>query len=85
MAYSVFLTAFAKKQIVKLDRQTAKRITKKLHEISVDPFLYVSKLVGQDFYKLRVGDYGVLLILQQDKLIIIVVEVRHRRNVYDNM
>lgn len=85
MAYSVFLTAFAKKQMAKLDRQTAKRITRKLHEISVDPFPHVSKFIGQDFYKLRVGDYRVLLTIQQDKLIIIVVEVRHRRNVYANV
>ena len=82
MAYNVFLTDFAKKQLAKLDRQTAKRITKKLHDVSVDPFLYVSKLAGRDFYKLRVGDYRVLMIIQQDKLVILVVEVRHRRNVY---
>lgn len=82
MAYSIFLTDFAKKQLSKLDKQIAKRITKKLHEISNDPFLYVSKLVGQDLYKLRIGDYRVLMTIQQDKLIIIVVEVRHRRNVY---
>jgi mRNA interferase RelE/StbE len=82
LAYSIFLTDFAKKQLIKLDRQTAKRITKKLHEVSIDPFLYVSKLVGRDFYKLRVGDYRVLMTIQQDRLIIVVVEVRHRRNVY---
>ena len=82
MAYNIFLTDFAKKQLSKLDKQIAKRITKKLHEISNDPFLYVSKLVGQDLYKLRVGDHRVLMTIQQDKLIIIVAEVRHRRNVY---
>lgn len=82
MAYNIFLTDFAKKQLSKLDKQIAKRITKKLHEISSDPFLYVSKLVGQDLYKLRVGDYRVLMTIQQDKLVIIVVEVRQRHNVY---
>ena len=82
MAYNIFLTDTAKKQLSKLDRQTAKRIDKKLREISNDPFLYVSRLVGQDLYKLRVGDYRVLMTIQQDKLIIIVVEVSHRRNVY---
>lgn len=82
MAYSIFLTDFAKKQLAKLDRQTAKRITKKLRDVSNNPFLYVSRLVGQDLYKLRVGDYRVLMTIQQDKLIIIVIEVSHRRNVY---
>lgn len=82
MIYNIFLTDSAKKQLAKLDRQTAKRITKKLHEVSIDPFLYVSRLVGQDLYKFRVGDYRILMTIQQDKLIIIVVEVSHRRNVY---
>ncbi|MEM2785179.1 MAG: type II toxin-antitoxin system RelE/ParE family toxin [Candidatus Nitrosotenuis sp.] len=82
MVYNIFLTESAKKQLAKLDRQAAKRIAKKLHEVSTDPFLFVSRLVGQDLYKLRVGDYRVLMVIQQDKLIIIVVEVRHRRNVY---
>ncbi len=82
MAYNIFITDTAKKQMAKLDRQTVKRITKKLREVSNDPFLYVSRLVGQDLYKLRVGDYRVLMTIQQDKLIIIVVEVSHRRNVY---
>jgi mRNA interferase RelE/StbE len=82
LTYNIFLTDFAKKQLAKLDRQAAKRITKKLHEVSTDPFLYVSKLAGQDLYNLGVGDYRVLMIIQQDKLIVIVVEVSHRRNVY---
>jgi mRNA interferase RelE/StbE len=82
LIYNIFLTDSAKKQLAKLDRQTAKRITKKLHEVSIDPFLYVSRLVGQDLYKFRVGDYRILMTIQQDKLIIIVVEVSHRRNVY---
>jgi mRNA interferase RelE/StbE len=82
LAYSIFLTDTAKKQMAKLDKQIAKRITKKLHDLSIDPFLYVSRLLDQDLYKLRVGDYRVLMTIQHTKLIIIVVEVSHRRNVY---
>lgn len=82
MAYSIFITNTAKRQLAKLDKQTAKRIDKKLQEISNDPFHYVSRLVGQEIYKLRVGDYRVLMTIQQDKLIIMVVEISHRHNVY---
>ena len=60
----------------------AKRIDKKLHEISDDPFLYVTKLVGLEFYKLRLGDYRVLMSISKNSLIIMVVEISHRRNVY---
>ena len=82
MAYNIHLTDTAKKQLAKLDGQIAKRIAKKLHEISDDPFPYVSKLIGVELYKLRVGDYRVLMNIQQNKLIIIVIEISHRRNVY---
>jgi len=82
LAYNIFITDTAKKQLAKIDRQTAKMIDKKLREISHEPFLYVSKLSSLDLYKLRVGDYRVLMNIQKDRLIILVVEISHRRNVY---
>lgn len=82
MAYNIYITDTAKKQLAKIDKQTARRIDNKLREISHDPFLYVTKLVGLDFYKLRVGDYRILMTIQKDKLIITVVEISYRRNAY---
>lgn len=82
MAYSIRITDTAKNQLAKLDRQTAKRIDKKLREIAHDPFQYVSKLAGLEFYKLRVGDYRVLMSIQRGNLIIMVIEISHRRNAY---
>jgi mRNA interferase RelE/StbE len=82
LAYSILVTDTAKKQLEKIDRQTAKRIDKKLREISHDPFLYVSRLVGLELYKVRVGDHRVLMSIQKDKLVIVVIEICHRRNVY---
>jgi len=82
LVYNIRITDTAKNQLAKLDRQIAKRIDKKLREISRDPFLYVSKLEGLEFYKLRVGDYRVLMSIQRNNLIIMVVEISHRRNVY---
>lgn len=82
MAYNIYITDTAKKQLAKIDKQTARRIDNKLREISHNPFLYVSKLVGLDFYKLRIGDYRVLMTIQKEKLIIMVVEISHRRNAY---
>ncbi|MGI0088425.1 MAG: type II toxin-antitoxin system RelE family toxin [Nitrosotalea sp.] len=82
MAYNILVTETAKRQLAKIDKQAAKKIDKKLREISHDPFLYVSRLAGLEIYKIRVGDYRVLMSIQKDKLIIVVVEIGHRRNVY---
>jgi len=82
LTYNIRVTETAKKQLSKIDRQAARRIDKKLREISSDPFLHVTRLVGLEIYKLRVGYYRVLMSIQKDKLVIMLVEIAHRRNVY---
>ncbi|WKT57912.1 type II toxin-antitoxin system RelE/ParE family toxin [Candidatus Nitrosotenuis chungbukensis] len=79
MAYSIRITDTAKNQLAKADRPTAKRIDKKLREVAPNPFQYVSKAAGLEFYKLRVGDYRILMSIQRNNLIILVVEISHRR------
>ena len=82
MTYSIRVTETAKKQLSKIDKQTAQRIDSKLREIASDPFAHVTRLVGLELYKMRVGDYRVLMSIQKDKLVVMVVEIGHRRNVY---
>jgi mRNA interferase RelE/StbE len=48
----------------------------------VRPLHFVNPLVGSPYYRLRIGDYRVILGLSQDKLIIFVIELGHRRNIY---
>lgn len=41
------------------------------------------KLVGSDaFYRIRVGDYRVVYEIADDRLVVVVVKVGHRREVY---
>ncbi|MFZ1076328.1 MAG: type II toxin-antitoxin system RelE/ParE family toxin [Nitrosotalea sp.] len=82
MVYNILITETAKKQLAKVDRQNAIRIDKKLREILHDPFLYITRLANLELYKLRVGDYRVLMSIQKNRLIIVVVEISHRRNAY---
>ena len=82
MTYSIRVTETAKKQLSKIDKQTARRIDSKLREIASDPFAHVTRLVGLELYKMRVGDYRILMSIQKDKLVVMVVEIGHRRNVY---
>jgi mRNA interferase RelE/StbE len=39
-------------------------------------------LSGRDEYRLRVGDYRVLFEIEDDQLVVLVVEIGHRREVY---
>jgi mRNA interferase RelE/StbE len=77
-----------KKQLAKLDRQIAKRITDFLHERVArldDPRSIGESLTGSrlgDLWKYRVGNYRVLCDIQDDRLVILAVKVGHRREVY---
>jgi mRNA interferase RelE/StbE len=59
------------------------RIIATIKRIRIRPDEYVRKLVGDDIYSLRVGNYRVILDLDKEKLIVLVLRIGHRRTVYD--
>ena len=69
-------------QLKKIDKITAKRIVEKLKSIDADPFSYITKLTDVDIYKLRVGNYRIKMLIEKNKLHIIVIEIGHRKNIY---
>ncbi len=80
--YEIIFSDKAKRQFAKLDKSIQERIIKSLERIRIRPEAYVTKLVGDPGYKLRVGDYRVILDIDRNRLIIIVIKVGHRRNIY---
>lgn len=83
MTWSVLWSSRSIKQIKKLDKKQARRIRDAVLEITGNPFIAVKKLSDSAFFRLRVGDYRIIMDLQKGKMIIFVVEVDHRRRVYD--
>ncbi|MCF0242088.1 MAG: type II toxin-antitoxin system RelE/ParE family toxin [Treponema sp.] len=75
------------KEFKKLDKTVAVRIKKYMDEVAAlkDPRSRGKGLVGNlsGYWRYRVGDYRILCRIQDDKLVIIVVEIGHRRNVYE--
>lgn len=82
MAWSVLWSDRSRKQLKKMDRKTAGRIIDGVEDIRGDPFAAVSRLAGSRFYRLRVGDYRVILDLRQSKMIVFVVEADNRKRIY---
>ena len=81
--YSIIFNPFAEKQLKKLDNNLQIRILDVLNRIRIRPHHFVKRLVGSPYFRLRVGDYRVILDIQNDKLVIVVVELGHRKNIYD--
>jgi len=80
--YEVIISEKAKKQLLKLEKNIQERIVSALERIRIRPESYVKKLVGDPGYRLRVGDYRVIIDIQKDKLIILVIKIGHRKNIY---
>lgn len=82
MTYEVILTKIATQQLSKMEKNIAKKIADKLEKIRDNPFLFVRKLRDSDFYRLRVGDFRVIMNIDRGKMVILVIEVGHRKNIY---
>ncbi len=81
--YEVKLTQTSEKQLKKLDKQIQERIISLLERIRINPIPHITKLVGQQFYRLRAGDYRIILKVDHGTLLILVVEIGRRENTYD--
>jgi len=81
--YKVEFSQTAEKQLNKLNREIQERIIAVLERIRFKPFHFVKKLINSPYYRLRVGDYRVILDIQKNKLIIFVIELGHRKNIYN--
>ncbi len=88
MAWKIELTASARKQLDKLDKPITKRILSFLHE-RVEP-LDDPRSIGQalrgtklgNFWKYRIGDYRIIASIEDGRLLILIVRIGHRREVY---
>ena len=88
MAWQIEIGEAAKKELSKLDKQVAQRITTFLRERlakldnprSIGDPLKGSKL--GEFWKYRVGDYRIVCSIEDGTLRILVIKIGNRREVY---
>jgi mRNA interferase RelE/StbE len=88
MSFVVRVTPGAQKQIRKLDPQVARRIRSFLEDTLQgiqNPRVLGKPLVDQDFWRYRVGDYRILVSIQDNELLILVVAIAHRREIYRDL
>lgn len=83
MTFEVVWSQSAIKQLKKLDRSVAKRIVDSVDKLHLDPHRVISRIVNSPYFRLRVGDYRVLVDIQRKELRVLVLKVGHRKSVYD--
>ena len=82
--YKIEIKKSAAKEISKLPKVAVQRIVNKIQTLSDDPRPNgCKKLSGDEKYRIRIGVYRVLYSIMDEKLVIYIVKVGHRKEIYD--
>ncbi len=82
--YTVTILPSALGRLAELPRRDQKKIKERIDRLAVDPRLPgVQKLQGEsDLFRLRSGNYRIIYSIEDVRLIVLVIRIGHRRDVY---
>lgn len=81
--YELIYSPSALKQLGKLENNIKERILNSLERLRIRPeSCDIKKLVGMKGYRIRVGDYRIIFDMEKQKLLILVLKIGHRKNIY---
>jgi mRNA interferase RelE/StbE len=82
-AYKLYFKKSVQKDLNAIPKADLKRILQGIEGLSENPRpAGCEKLTGQDRYRLRQGRYRILYSIQDDELMVWVVKVGHRKDIY---
>ena len=87
MSYRIEVKRSAAKTLKKIPKASRKRIVEKIDSLAESPpNPDTTKMKGNNpFHKVRVGDYRIVYEIQEDVLVILVVKISHRKDIYRNL
>lgn len=81
--YTVLITKTVQKQLNRLPDDLADRLEQKMLSLEEDPRPYdCRKLKGREAYRLRLGNYRFIYEVSDKVLVVLVLKVGHRKDVY---
>lgn len=83
--YSIDYSKAARKALKSMPRNTARLVMEKIEALAADPYSpnnNVRKLTDHPGYRLRVGDWRVVYLIHEQALVIAVVRIAPRGEVY---
>lgn len=87
MKYTILFTTSAAKALTKLQDSTAAKISAMIDNLGAVPRPQgCKKLSGQDnLYRVRAGDYRIVYQIQDKQVVVLIVRIGHRRDIYRDM
>ena len=81
--YEVRLLVTARRQLLRVPARIRSRVGNAIRALSADPRPPCKKLAGSsDYYRIRVSDYRVLYEVRDSDVLVLVIKIGHRREVY---
>ena len=85
-SYKIYFRKSAAKELDKLPKTALQKIIKRIEQLATEPRPSGSeKLTGQEFYRIRQGDYRIIYSIQDNELTIWVVKIGHRKDIYKRL
>ena len=87
MKYRIEVKRSAAKALKKIPKLDKRRIVEKIDSLAGElPDPETTKMKGDNpFHRIRVGDYRVVYEIQNEVLVILIVKVGHRKDIYRNL
>lgn len=83
MTYAIEILRSAQKQLAKINREDQAMIISAIRSLANNPRpVGCKKLSGRPAWRLRVGIYRIIYEIHDDRLLVLVVSVGHRKEVY---
>ncbi len=85
-SYKIYFRKSAAKELRKFPNPTVQKVIKRIEALAIDPRpVGCEKLTGQEFYRVRQGNYRIIYSIQDDELTVWVVKVSHRKDIYKRL
>lgn len=84
MKYTIEISKTAEKQLKKIPKEYQGRIVNSILSLGSNPYPYgCKKLSGfDDVYRVRIADYRIIYSVEDKRLVIIVLKLGHRKDIY---
>ena len=83
MKYTVLIERYAQKRLLKLDKKVLPLLKAAIAGLAENPRPSgCLKLKGEEAYRIRVGNYRIIYEINDNKIIVTVITVGHRKDVY---
>ena len=84
--YEVELSEIAKRDLARLETRVQDRVRLAFRVLAANPRPPLArKLKGRKGYRVRVGDYRIIYEVFDDRIVVVVVRIGHRREIYKNL